>query len=65
MKGITMTIFAEIMNWAITAGDKFGIIGIGGGSDPVSAPEINAVAAVAAIAAAGVAAGLLRERFKR
>ncbi|MCI4663473.1 MAG: hypothetical protein MRY74_02010 [Neomegalonema sp.] len=34
-------------------------------NDPVSAPEINAVAAVAAVAATIVAIGMIRERFKK
>ena len=64
-----MNTFADIAGWATYA--------MGGffrwferessrhSSDPVSAPEINAVAAVAAVAATVVAIGLIRERFKR
>ena len=66
-----MSVFADIATWVVQAGSlpfdiKVFPDGNGGGSyEIVSAPEINAVAAVAAIAAAGVVAGVLRERFKR
>ena len=63
-----MSVFADIATWVVQAGSlpfDISFPGHGGGNGPVSAPEINAVAAVAAIAAAGVVAGVLRERFKR
>lgn len=59
----------EALTWTTYAfsGGHGGRRSYGGGDDGgiVSAPEINSIAVVGGLAAAGVLAALLRERFKR